>query len=167
VENNKMKKFAGLITLLFSLTGCAASGPNFRATRYATQQAPVDKARIVFFRKSDTNYRSVTLAIDDDIVGKLDRRGFLVEETEPGRREISASGRLTIGDYRIRMNLQAGETYYIRVSPREERVLYAALGMFSAAGAVLQLTDNKGFFKLQLTDPKVALVVLGDLQLSE
>jgi hypothetical protein len=161
------RSVVALGALLFLFGGCSASGPSFNATRYATQQAPVDRARIIFFRTPDINYRSVTITIDGDEASKLAAGGFLIEEIEPGLHVISASVRLAIGDYRVRMNVKAGETYYIRVSPREEREVYAALSTFSAAGTVLQLTDNQGFFKLQLAEPKVALRLLQDLRFSE
>jgi len=159
-----MKTFPVLVAFLFFFVGCSASGPYFRDTRYATQQAPADKARIIFFRESDANYRSVTLDIDGETIGKLASGGFLVEDTTPGAHRIVASISLTLGEFAAKLNAQAGRIYYIRVSPRYERMLYSFMG---DAGTFLTFADNNGYFSLRLVDPAAALVALEELQLSE
>ena len=64
--------------LLLSLCACSASGPKFQDTPFAVQPVPQDKARLVFYREFDANFRSVTLGIDDSIIGALAHRGFVV-----------------------------------------------------------------------------------------
>jgi hypothetical protein len=158
----RLKYFSALLVLLPA--GCSASGPYFNETRYARQSVPADKARIIFYRELDSNYRSVTLDVDDETTGKLAAGGFLVEDTVPGPHRIVASISLTLGEYAAKLTAQAGETYYIRLVPRGVRMLYPSMG---ATGTFLTFADNKGYFSLRLVDPAAALVALEDLQLSE
>jgi len=146
------------------LAGCSASGPYFQETRYARQSVSADKARIIFFRGRDANYRSVTLEIDGETIGKLAAGGFLVEDTAPGPHRIVASVSFTLGEYAAKLNAQAGQTYYIRVSNRDERTLYGFMG---DAGTFLTFADRGGFFRLRLVDPTAAIIALEELQLSE
>jgi hypothetical protein len=61
-ENRRIGlKLSGTALVVCLITGCSASGPYFNDTRYARQSAPLEKARIIFFRDADANYRSVTL----------------------------------------------------------------------------------------------------------
>ncbi|HEY3303218.1 MAG TPA: hypothetical protein VGL70_06745 [Candidatus Binatia bacterium] len=158
-----MKTFAGLIALLFFFAGCSASGPHFKDTRYAKQPAPADRARIIFFREPDGDFRSVELDVDDQIIGKLAGGEFLVEDAVPGERGMTASLK---GEFMIKMKLEGGQTYYIRVSPREEAT-YKLIGFFSAVGSWMSPADAKGHFKLQRVGPEVALAALEQLSLSE
>ncbi|MGH7767643.1 MAG: DUF2846 domain-containing protein [Candidatus Binatia bacterium] len=159
-----MKTFAGLSALLFFFAGCSASGPYFKDTHYARQPVPPDRARIIIFRESDGNFRSVELDVDDQIIGKLAGGEFIVEESAPGERRMTVSLK---GEFTIKMKLEAGQTYYIRVSPREERSTYRLIGFFSAVGSWMSPADAKGGFKLQPVHPDVALVALAELNLSE
>jgi hypothetical protein len=158
-----MKTFAGLSALLFFFAGCSASGPYFKDTRYARQPVPPDRARIIFFRVSDGNFRSVELDVDDQIIGKLAGGEFIVEETAPGERRMTASLK---GEFTLKMKVEAGQTYYVRVSPREEAT-YRLIGFFSAVGSWMSPADAKGDFKLQPVHPDVALAALEELNLSE
>ena len=155
----------GIIALGFFLTGCSASGARFHDSPFATERVARDKARIVFYRESDANFRSATLDIDGSIVGALAHRGFIVADTEPGDRRFSAWVRYTpLGEFAIHLNLTAGETYYLRVSHRTERLLYPLAG---PVGAVLVFADRKGEFQLEPVPAAIALTELKDLKLSE
>jgi hypothetical protein len=158
-----LRRFTAIVISLV-LTGCSASGPYFAETRYARQSVSADKARIIFFRGHDANYRSVTLEIDGETIGKLAAGGFLVEDTAPGPHRIVAGVSFTLGEYAAKLNAQAGQTYYIRVSNRDERALYGFMG---DAGAFLTFADRGGFFRLRLVDATAAIVALEELQLSQ
>jgi len=151
--------------LLFSLCACSASGPRFQDTPLAKQQVPEDKARIVLYRTFDANFRSVTLGIDDSMIGALAHRGFVVADTAPGAHKISAWMRYTpLGKYVIGVNLKAGETYYIRASHRSQRMLYPLLG---PAGTAFFFIDPEGEFRLEQLTATEALQELENLKLSD
>jgi hypothetical protein len=155
----------GVIALAFFLTGCSASGSRFQDSPFATERVTRDKARIIFYRKSDVNFRSATVGIDGSIVGALAHRGFIVADTEPGDHKFSAWVRYTpLGEFAIHINLTAGETYYLRVSHRTERLLYALAG---PVGAALVFADRKGEFQLETVPAATALAELKELKLSE
>jgi hypothetical protein len=160
-----MKRSAGITVLSCLLAGCSASGARFLDTPFATQAVTDDRARIVFYRESDHNFGSVTLGIDDSIVGALAQNGFIVADIAPGDHKVSAWLQYTpLGESKMKMRVLAGETYYIRASGRSERMLYPLLG---ALGVVLFFTDRKGEFQLDAVMPAVALPVLEELKLSE
>lgn len=161
----KINPFAGIIALMFLLTGCSASGPRFRDSLVATQRVTADKGRIIFYRDSDTNFRSVTLGIDGSVVGTLAQRGVIVADTAAGAHTISAWVQYApVGEFVINMIVSAGETYYIRVSHRAERMLYPLAGV---VGAVLVFADSKGEFQLEPVPAAIALVDIEELRLSE
>ncbi|MGH7793308.1 MAG: hypothetical protein ACREQ2_00160 [Candidatus Binatia bacterium] len=160
-----MRNFSIFFAFLLSLSACSATGPKFQDTPFAMQQVPEHKARIIFFREFDVNFRSVILGIDGSRVGALAHQGFIVADTAPGDRRISAWVRyLPLGEFAIGMNLKAGETYYIRVSHRDQRMAYP---LFGPLGTALLLVDSKGEFQLE---PLVAVAPpqeLQELKLSE
>lgn len=86
-------------------------------------------------------------------------------ETAPGDHTISAWVRYTpTGECVLRLNLVAGETYYIQVSHRAERILYPFAGPI---GVVLVFADRRGEFRLEPMPAAIALVDLADLKLSQ
>ncbi|MBI2989538.1 MAG: DUF2846 domain-containing protein [Deltaproteobacteria bacterium] len=160
-----MKYSAGMIALLFCLSGCSASGPRFQDTLLATQPVATDNARIVFYRESDMNFRSATIGIDGSIVGALAHNGFIVADIAPGDHKISAWVRgFPFHEFVIGISVEAGKTYYMRVSQRTERLLYPMLGV---VGSVIFLADTKGEFQLELMPQSTALQQLKELKLSE
>src|SRR5918992_1012917 len=158
-----MRSFSIFLACLFSLSACSATGPKFQDTPFATQQVPDDRARIIFFRDSDVNFRSVTLGIDGSRVGALAHRGFIVADTAPGDHRIAAWVRyVPTGEFVIGMDVKAGETYYIKVSHRDERMIYPLLGPL---GTAYFFIDRKGEFRLEPLAAAVALQELGELKL--
>jgi Protein of unknown function (DUF2846) len=153
------------VVLLVLLSACSAAGPKFHDTRFAIQQVPEDKARIVFLRGSDVDFRSATVAVDGTIIGALDQRGFLVADVEPGDHGISAWVRyVPFGEYAVTMTTKAGEAHYIKVSQRFEHITYPLLGPL---GTTLFFLDSKGGFKLETVAASRALKELTELKLSE
>jgi len=160
-----MKRFFRFFVLAFCLAGCSASGPKFQDTSFATLQVASDKGRIIFYRHSDTHFRSVTLGIDGSIVGALNQQGFIVADTVPGDHRVSAWVRYTpTGEFAINTTLSAGETRYIRVAHRSHRMLYPFVGPL---GAVLFFADTEGEFRLEPVPATIALPALVELKLSE
>ena len=162
-----MNRSAGIMVLSFLLAGCSASasGPRFLDTSFATQPVTDDKARVIFYRESDHNFPSVTLGIDDSIVGALAQNGFIVADIVPGDHRVSAWLQHTpINEFAMKIRVLPGETHYIRASRHSERMLYPLLGPL---GVMLFLADRKGEFQLDAVLPAVALPALEELKLSE
>jgi len=160
---NARTLFRLAVVLLF-FGGCSASGPRFAETHFATEPVPHDKARIVFYRDSDINFRAATVAIDGTIVGAVAQNGFVVAEVPAGEHKISAWVRGFFQEFVTHMTLEAGNTYYMRVSQRIERSFYP---MIPIVGTVGLLADTKGEFQIELMPESTALQQLRDLQLSE
>jgi len=161
----KLNPLCGIIALTLCLAGCSASGARFQDTPFATQPIADDKSRIIFYRESDADFRSVTLGIDDSIMGTLAHKGFIVVETSPGDHRISAWVRgMSRGKFVMSMTGVGGETYYIRASCRAERMLYPLMGPI---GVALVFADIKGEFQLEPVTAAVALQALKELKLSE
>src|SRR5207237_10702198 len=91
----KLNPLCGIIALTLCLAGCSASGARFQDTPFATQPIADDKSRIIFYRDSDADFRSVTLGIDDSIISALADKGLIVVETSPGAHRMSAWSRGT------------------------------------------------------------------------
>jgi hypothetical protein len=156
--------FVRIAALFLWVTGCSASGPRFPDTHFATQSAATDKARIIFYRDSDTNFRAATVAIDGSIVGAVSHNGFIVAEVDPGHHRISAWVRGFFQEFVTGLSVEAGKTYYMRVSQRAERIIYP---MFSVLGAGALLADTKGEFQVEPMPASSALQQLRELKLSE
>ena len=85
-----MPRFPLLGSMIFLLAACSAAGPKFSDTPFATEPVPGDKARIILFRGSDSNFQPATVGIDGAVVGALTQSGFIVADAEPGDRKIGA-----------------------------------------------------------------------------
>ena len=158
-----MNHFAGIIALACLLAGCAssASGPKFVDSSYATQAVAADKARIIFYREDDRNFRAAGFGIDGNTVGSPGHRQFMVADVTPGDHTLTAWARLIPGEYPLEISVSAGETYYVRASRRPEKAAQAAAG---PAAIVFLFVDRKGDFKLELVPSSIALIDLEELK---
>jgi hypothetical protein len=162
LAGTRMMNFRWALTFFFLLAACNASGPHFQDTPYVQGQVPDHRARIVFLRGSDIDFRSATLEIDGTTVGALAQNGFIVSDIEPGERVLSARVKhVPLGAYVITVNARPGETQYIKVSHRLERVTYPILGPI---GTALFFLDRKGDFKLEALAASAAQKELGELK---
>jgi len=158
------RNFVRSASLLLLFAGCSASGPSFPDSSFATQPVASDKARIVFYRDSDMNFRAATIGIDGSIIGTVSHGGFAVAEIAPGDHKFSAWVRGFFQEFVIGMSVEAGKTYYMRVSQRAERLVYPLIPLL---GAFAMLADTKGEFQLELMAESTALQQLRELKLSE
>jgi hypothetical protein len=157
-------RFARIAALSLLLTGCSAAGPRFPESSFATEPVAADKARIIFYRDSDANFRAATIGIDGSIVGAVSHHGFIVAEVAPGERKIAAWVRGFFQEFVIGTSVEAGKTYFMRVSQRSERLLYP---MIPFVGAFAVLADTKGEFQVEPMPESTALQQLRELRLSE
>ena len=157
-------RYFPIVGLLYVVAGCTASGAHFYDTSFASQAVPADKARIIFYRDSDMNFRAATIGVDGSRVGAVHHDGFIVAEVNPGEHKISAWVRGFFQEFVTAMSFEAGKAYYIRVSQRSERLAYP---MVPILGPFLVLADTKGEFQLELMPESTALQQLRDLRLSQ
>lgn len=163
-----MKKLLAFVVVLLFLSGCAATGPKYQQTVYATQPVPEDNARIYFLRESAylAGARAAPLFIDGDAIDKIANGGFIVVDVTPGLHEISSQVWDWPGRYAINAKFEAAKSYYIQVSVREEsRGHLYSLGLI---GGLIEasLADDRGLFQLVPINEPDALKKLQDLQLS-
>ena len=162
LAGTRMMNFRWALIFFFLLAACNASGPYFQDTPYARGQVADHRARIVFLRGSDVDFRSATLEIDGTTVGALAQNAFIVSDVAPGERVLSARVKhVPLGAYVITVNAKPGETQYIKVSHRLERVTYPILGPI---GTALFFLDRKGDFKLETLAASAAQEELGELK---
>lgn len=152
-----------IIAVVLFLAACNASGPGFYDTSFAKQSVAADKARIIFYRDTDMNFRAATIAVDGAIVGAISNFGFIVTEVDPGDHKMAAWVRGFFQEFVRVMPFEAGKTYYMRVSQRPERLLYSMLPL----GGLLMLADTKGEFQIEQMPESTALQQLKELKLSE
>ena len=166
----KMIVFAAVFALLF-FTACSASGPRFHETLYATQSAPADKARIIFFRLYDFvgSLRTVPIDIDGKTVARLGYNGFATVDIVPGEHEIASSIWDIPGRFAMNIKIEDGQIYYIQVSPRKEDMKHAWLASFGLIGGLIAVSmqDKDGPFILEPVEAEKAIPLLTELKLSD
>ena len=160
-----MLRFSLLGSMSVLLAACSAAGPKFSDTPFATEPVPGDKARIILFRGSDSNFQPATVGIDGAVVGALAQSGFIVADAEPGDRKIAAWLRYApVRASAATMSVKAGEVYYIKISQRIERIAYPLLGPL---GMAFWFVDPQGEFHLEPIVAAAALQALPQMKLSE
>jgi hypothetical protein len=102
------------------------------------------------------NFRAATIGIDGSVVGAVSHHGFIVAEVAPGDHKISAWVRGFFQEFVIGIAVEAGKTYYMRVSQRAERLLYP---MIPVVGGFVMLADTKGEFQIEPMPAKAFRIV--------
>jgi hypothetical protein len=157
------------ITLLIAsmswfLASCSASGPKFPDSVFAVEPVAKDKARLIFYRDSDANFRDATIAVDDSIIGAVSQHSFVAADVMPGSHKVLAWVRGFFQEFALDISAEAGKTYYMRVSQRIERSFYP---MIPIVGVIGLLADKKGEFQITPMPEATALQQLRELRLSE
>jgi hypothetical protein len=162
---------ATIAVFLLCLSGCTARGAKFQDSPYATSPVPTDLARIIFLRPYDfqASARSVPIDIDGKTVARLANNGFVSLEVAPGEHEIASSIWDIPGRFSIRLQVEAGRSHYIGVSPRQEHMKHAWMAAFGLIGGLVaaSLQDASGPFKLEPIEEQQAMKLLLELKLSE
>jgi len=127
--------------LAAALPGCGATGELYPEALARTGPVPEGMGRIVLLRSDDFANRNVAspvyVRIDEDLVGKLAYRGFLIAQVDAGDIILKASAKNRLyGVCELPISVKSGETRYVDVDPRRE---YQAADVVGAAvgGAVL------------------------------
>jgi hypothetical protein len=134
-----------LLLLIAALPGCATQGKPYAETIEQAGAPPPDRARVIVLRP-DQRFDNYSLSkayvrIDDEPLGKLAYRGFLLADIDPGIVELSTSARSKLyGVCRLPLEVAAGETLYVDLSPRTESVVADIVG--SVAGLAVPGADS-------------------------
>ncbi|HKX60109.1 MAG TPA: hypothetical protein VJN00_12105 [Steroidobacteraceae bacterium] len=129
-----------------ALSGCGATGELYPEILAKTGPLPEGTGRIVLLRSDDFANRNVAspvyVRIDEDLVGKLAYRGFLIAQVPAGEVVLKASARNRMyGVCELPVSVTAGETRYVDVDPRQENQVADIVGTV-VSGAVLASTPN-------------------------
>ena len=130
-----------LLLLLAALSGCGAAGSLYPETVARTGPIPEGMGRIVLLRSDDFANRNVAspvyVRIDEDLIGKLSYRGFLISQVAAGDVVLEASAKNRMfGVCELPVTVKAGETLYVDVDPRPENLTADIVGAL-VGGAVL------------------------------
>jgi hypothetical protein len=112
------------------LSACSASGPKYSDDQGAQPTAPADEARIVVFRRGETegSARSVALHIDGTFLGKCDYKGYNVFEVSPGQHVLTVGLWDAPGSCKLPVTVEAGTSYYYRLKPRDASLIAGMVG---------------------------------------
>lgn len=111
--------------LAAALAGCSATGPLYPESLAELGDYPEGMGRIVLLRSDDFANRNVAspvyVRIDEDLVGKLAWRGFLIAQVPAGDFVLQASAKSRLyGVCELPVSVKSGETLYVDVDPRQE-----------------------------------------------
>jgi hypothetical protein len=132
--------------LAAALSGCGATGELYPETLAKTGPLPGGTGRIVLLRSDDFANRNVAspvyVRIQEDLIGKLAYRGFLITEVPAGDVVLKASAKNRMyGVCELPLAVSSGETLYVDVDPRSEYQVADIVGAV-VGGAVLASTPN-------------------------
>ena len=110
-------RFISVVLAFILLVGCAASGTKFSETADNLAVSP-DKSRVYVYRENAYKGSGLTTPILDNgaKVGDLNVGGYITFETEPGIHEIRTD--TYVVDEPVTVEMQAGATYYVRISQK-------------------------------------------------
>lgn len=165
----------GILTLIFSFGarlaaiclgiliaglggGCAGSDPIQTAALAAAPIAP-GKARVSITRTSAVLYAAApaTITLNDQKVASVGNGETAIVDIPAGANTLAASAWSYPGEYKVKLNAFAGQTYKLEVAPRGDSfgpsVLLGPIGGMIDSAA----NENAGAFELRLAgEPKVA-----------
>ncbi|GEM_PF-6387363 len=141
-------------------------------TRFATESAPADRARLIFMREGDSHSEGgfTDIYIDGARAGKVERGGFAVVDEAPGARQIAVAWKDKKPLFAIDVVLVAGEKRYLLVSWRDEYWQSMGLAVFGGivgGVAAAAISAQKAPFKVEPVDEAKAKELLAELRLSE
>lgn len=127
--------------LAAALSGCGATGELYPETLAKTGPLPEGSGRIVLLRSDDLANRNIAspvyVRIQEDLIGKLAYRGFLIAQIPAGDVVLKASAKSRMhGVCELPVSVSSGATLYVDVDPRSEYQVADIVGAI-VGGAVL------------------------------
>ncbi len=132
-----------------ALTGCGATGPLYPETLANMGPYPEGMGRIVLLRSDDFANRNVAspvyVRIEEDLIGKLAWRGFLIAQVPAGDVVLKASARNRLfGVCELPVSVVSGETLYVDVDPRPENQVADIVGTVVGSAVLVSAPDTAG-----------------------
>lgn len=119
-----------LFFLSITIVSCAATGPTYSES-VASRPKSKDAARVTIYRTGDNmqySGRAVRLALDKNVIGNVDYKGFNIFDVESGQHVLTADIWDAPGKCNVVLNLMPATEYYFQVLPRTESLLSGMLG---------------------------------------
>ena len=132
--------------LAAALSGCGATGELYSETVAKAGALPEGTGRIVLLRSDDFANRNVAspvyVRIEEDLIGKLAYRGFLIAQVPAGDVVLKGSAKNRMyGVCELPLRVSSGQTLYVDVDPRSEYQIADIVGAV-VGGAVLASAPN-------------------------
>lgn len=143
-----MKKF---IFILLVLSGCAASGEQFKIVD------PVNsKATLIVYRLEPLSLTPYTIAINGIDSCRLHHEAYFTKIIDAGQITISTSYWSMPGTSRITFDAKNGNIYYIRVTHNTENSLSSSFGGIIGQEIYQSASDEPGPMKFYLMNNDIA-----------
>jgi hypothetical protein len=148
-----MRPFAGealMCTLLAAaLVGCGATGPLYPESLAEIGPYPEGMGRIVLLRSDDFANRNVAspvyVRIDEELIGRLAWRGFLIAQVPAGDVVLQASAKNRMfGVCELPVSVKSGETLYVDVDPRPENQVADIVGTVVSSAVLVSAPTTAG-----------------------
>ena len=117
-----------LLVVVWVVTGCSATGSDFKTTATSGGKGVVHVYR-------PTNWRATwgdapNISVDGRRVGSLKNAGFLTFQLPPGRHEVEVRVPLMqwFGGRKAKVNVAPGGKYYLRVGLELDDIVFGANG---------------------------------------
>jgi hypothetical protein len=158
-----------LLFLTITVVGCAATGPTYSEST-ASRLKSTDAARVTIYRTGDHmqySGRAVRLALDKNVIGNVDYKGFNIFDVVAGQHVLTADMWDAPGKCYVVLNLLPATEYYFQVLPRSENLLSGILG--GALGMAIESGGKEcgGAFAITPVVKESALSALQPLRLTK
>jgi len=140
-----------ILILMPLVSGCAGSDGLETASLANTPIAP-GKARVTINRTTAMLYAAApaTITVDGEKVASVDRGGTALVDIPAGNNTLAASAWSYPGEYKVKLNAVAGQTYRLEVQPRSDSfgpsILLGPIGGMIDSAA----NENAGAFEMKL-----------------
>jgi len=141
---------AGAVAMLLAACGATGSGPETAAL--AASPIPAGKARVTIARESSLLYAGApaTITLNGAKVADITSGGKAIIDVPAGANVLAASAWSYPGEYKVKLDAVAGQSYGLVVTPRSASLGPGALlgpigGMIDAAS-----NENAGAFEMRV-----------------
>lgn len=119
-----------LFFMILTVAGCAASGPKYSESNANRPKSP-EAARVTVYRTGDSmqySGRAVRIALDKNVVGSVDYKGFNIFDIEAGQHVLTADMWDAPGKCNVEVKLSPATEYFFQVLPRSESLFSGMVG---------------------------------------
>jgi hypothetical protein len=143
-------KLSALVCILGFLTACGTTAQI--SPSELTRKLNPSEARIIVTRDNSLLYMGAAadVTVHGIKIGSLGRGGQAVKDIRAGKMKVSVSTYGSFGTYSVDLDAKAGETYRLKVSPRDGN--FPLVAAFGVAGDAVNSSgnDKSGYFQISL-----------------